>query len=501
MNAPENSPLIRFRSTGKRFPGVVALKDVTFDVRAGECHALVGENGAGKSTLGRILAGIYGPSEGVVELAGRVTRFHSPLDAQRAGIGIVHQELSFCPNLSVAENLCLAELPRRGPFVDRRALRSQAQVFLDRVGARCDVDEELGRLSTAQEQMVQIAAALATGARVIVMDEPTSSLSRAETESLFELVSDLRAEGTTILYISHRLEEIFRLCDQVTVLRDGRHVATQPVAQTTEEELVRMMIGRPLSSYFPKHTEEPPGDELLRVEGLSSPGRFRDVSFSLHAGEVLGLAGLVGAGRSEVARAIFGLDPDADGDIHLAGEQVTIARPQQAMGLGVGLVPEDRKRQGLILSMTAGENLTLPSLDRLRRFGLIQRREERELIDRYFERLHVRASGPDALAEGLSGGNQQKLVLAKWLARNCRVLIVDEPTRGVDVGAKSEIHGLIDTLAAEGNGVLLISSELPEILNLSTRIIVLRAGRIAGELSRSEATQANLMRLMAGIGH
>jgi len=499
MNVSDTPDVIRFRSITKHFPGVVALRAVTFDVRAGECHALVGENGAGKSTLGRILAGVYEPSEGTIELYGQTTRFRSPLDAQRAGVGIVHQELSFCPNLTVAENLCLGDLPRRGPFLDRRTLRSRAQSFLDRIGARCNVDEELGRLPTAQEQMVQIAAALATGARVLVMDEPTSSLSSAETDRLFALIGELRAQGTTILYISHRLDEIFRLCDRVTVLRDGQHVATRLVAETTEDELVRLMIGRALSAYFPKHTEKPPSEELLRVEHLTSPSKFHDISFSLHAGEVLGLAGLVGAGRSEVACALFGLDPEARGKVYFCGEPVTITCPKHAMGMGIGLVPEDRKRQGLIMSMTAGQNMTLPSLDQLRRMNFICRRAETEQIDRYFAQLSIRAASPDVLAEGLSGGNQQKVVLAKWLARRCRVLIVDEPTRGVDVGAKSEIHSLIDSLAAEGNAVLLISSELPEVLNLSTRILVLRAGRLVGELSRSEATQENLMRLMAGV--
>jgi len=493
------SPLIRFRSITKRFPGVVALQDVTFDVASGACHALVGENGAGKSTLGRILCGIYPPDAGEVVFDGVVRRFHSPLDAQRAGIGIVHQELASCPNLSVAENLCLAGLPRRGPLLDRRAMRQKARKFLAEVGAECDVDDELGRLPTAQVQMVQVAAALSTGARVIVMDEPTSSLSIAETQRLYGIIGRLRAGGTTILYISHRLEEIFKVCDTVTVLRDGQHVRTLPLAETNEDEVVRMMIGRPLSKYFPAHTEHEPGEELLRVERLSSPGRFRDVSFRLRAGEVLGLAGLVGSGRSEVALSIFGLDPNAAGQIHVRGQRVSIRSPQHAMARGIGLVPEDRKRQGLVLSMTSGENVSLSCLDRLSRMGFIRLRMERQIVDSYFRRLRVRAPSPDAPAAGLSGGNQQKLVLAKWLARRCRILIFDEPTRGVDVGAKSEIHSLIDELASAGRGVLLISSELPEILNLSTRIVVLRQGRIAGALSRQEATQENVMQLMAGI--
>ena len=491
---------VTFEHITKRFPGALALEDVSFGVTAGSCHALCGENGAGKSTLGKILAGLYRPDAGRVLIDGRPADFHGPEEALAAGIGIVHQELAFCENLSVAENLCLGSLPTtNGFFLSRREMYRRAEEMLAVTGAVVDVRRTVGELTIAQQQMVQIAAAIGSGARVIVFDEPTSSLSQHDAERLYELIARLRARGVTALYVSHRMEEIFALCDTVTVLRDGRHVETAPLASLDRDSLVQMMIGRRLDEYFPAHVQVTPGDELLRVERLSSPAGFRDISFTVRAGEVVGLAGLVGAGRSEIAQAIFGLDPAASGAITLHGRPATIASPQDAMRLGIGLVPEDRKRQGLVLSMTAAGNTTLATLRSLARLLFIDRRAERQVARTFFERLRVRAPGPDAPTAGLSGGNQQKLVLAKWLAARCDLLILDEPTRGVDVGAKAEIHALIDDLAEQGSGIILISSELPEILNLSTRIIVLRGGRIAGELTREAATQDAVLRLMAGV--
>ena len=458
----------------------------------------MGENGAGKSTLGKILAGIHFPDEGHIEIGGIVHHFRSPLEAQRAGIGIVHQELSFCPNLSVAENICLPNLPHRLGRVDWRQLYRKAQACLDEIGAECDLREEVGRLSAGQTQMVQIAAALATGARIFVMDEPTSSLSTAESRRLEELIGQLRRRGATILYVSHRLEEIFRFCDTVTVMRDSQHVVTTPLTRTNEAELVRLMIGRAWQKLFPGHVERTPGREFLRVEEISSPGKFRNVSFSLRSGEVLGMAGLVGAGRSEIALGVFGLDSRMSGNVFVEGRKVSVRSPGEAMDLGIGLVSEDRKKHGLVLGMDCGSNITLSSLDRLSRHGVIRLAEERAMISNLFEKLQVKAPSSQVSAQTLSGGNQQKLVLAKWLARQCRILILDEPTRGVDVGAKAEIHRLIDELASAGVAVLMISSELPEVLNLSTQVIVLRNGRVAGMLDRANATQERVMQLMAG---
>jgi ABC-type sugar transport system ATPase subunit len=500
LSAEATNPAVSFHGISKRFPGTVALQNVSFDVAAGSCHAIMGENGAGKSTLGKILAGIHQPSEGSIMMEGVERRFHSPLDAQRAGVAIVHQELLFCPNLSVAENICLSHLPGRMGRLDWPKLYQRAQTFLDQVGAECDAHEELGRLSTGQAQLIQIAAALATGAKILVMDEPTSSLSAVEAQRLEQLIRRLRQNGATIIYVSHRMGEIFRLCDAVTVMRDGQHVATMPLAQTNEQELVKLMIGRSWQKMFPEHVDRATGPERLRVENFSSPGKFQDIHFSIRSGEVLGVAGLVGSGRSEVALGIFGLDPKISGRVVVDGKESCARSPRDAMKLSIGLVSEDRKGQGLVLGMECGENITLSSLDRISCCGVIRQGNERSIIAKFLEKLRVRAASPQVLAQTLSGGNQQKLVLAKWLARDSRILILDEPTRGVDVGAKAEIHKLIDELAAAGCAILMISSELPEVLNLSTRVIVMRNGRLAGELNRAEATAEGVLKLMTGCG-
>jgi ABC-type sugar transport system ATPase subunit len=491
-------PAVRFERITRRFPGVQALSDVSLEIAAGSCHALCGENGAGKSTLGKILAGIHTPDSGRVFVHGREVHFTSPRDALAAGVGMVHQELAFCENLSVAENLCLGALPARAGLLDRRAMTDRATAMLAEIGTTLDVGRAVGSLTIAQQQMVQIAMAVSGGARIIIFDEPTSSLSQVEAERLYDLIGRLTARGVACIYVSHRMPEVFRLCDTVSILRDGQHVGTRPIAELSEHELVRMMIGRPLAEYV-SPPNAVPGDEVLRVNGLSSPGKFDDVSFSLRSGEVLGIAGLVGAGRSELAQALFGLDHVSRGEISLRGQRVRVDTPAEAISLGIGLVPEDRKRQGLVPQESALHNLSLAILRRLSRLGWLRRREERSVAQEFFDRLRVRAASLDAVVAGLSGGNQQKIVLARWLAARANVLILDEPTRGVDVGAKAEIHALIGELAARGSAILLISSELPEILTLATRIIVLRAGRLVGEVTREQATQDRLLRLMAGL--
>jgi ABC-type sugar transport system ATPase subunit len=511
MSSPDG-PAVSFRHISKRFPGARALDDVSFDVARGSCHALCGENGAGKSTLGKILAGIEIPDGGELWVGGRAVAFSDPRDALAAGIGMVHQELAFCENLSVAENLCLGDLPRRGPFVSRVETERRARSMLGSIDAPIDVRRLVGELTVAEQQMVQIAAAVGGGARVIIFDEPSSSLSQHEAEHLYALVERLKARAVTCVYVSHRMPEIFRLCDTITVLRDGRHVATRPRAELDEAQLVQLMIGRNLEDYLPggrrpraagaaparaatRETET----ELLRVDALASSRKFQDVSFRVRAGEVVGIAGLVGAGRSDIAKALFGLDPEATGRVMVDGVLLPLGSTAAAMRAGLGFVPEDRKRQGLVLGMRALANVTLPMLPSLARNGWLGAGAERALADEAFGRLGINPPDLDKTTMGLSGGNQQKLVLAKWLAARCRVLILDEPTRGVDVGAKAEIHAVISELAAEGTGVLLISSELPELVALSTRLLVLRDGRLVGELARADADQEALMRLMAGV--
>ncbi len=492
-------PFIEFSGITKRFPGVLALDGVSFTVERGTCHALIGENGAGKSTLGKILAGVHTGDGGEIRLDGQVIHPANPLAARKLGIAMVHQELAFCPNMSVAENLCLGDLPRRAGFVQRRELHARAKAMLATIGADIDPDVIIGTLSTGREQLVQIAAAVGTEAKVIVMDEPTSSLSAAETAELFKLVRELKTRGITLIYVSHRLEELFALCDNITVLRDGKHVATEKISETTPHRVVTQMIGRELLIATPHHLARELGAERLRIEALSSPGQFTDISLSVRAGEIVGIAGIVGAGRSETVQAAFGLDPHATGKITVDGKPLPLGSVDAALAAGVGLVPEDRKRQGLVLGLNCRENTALAALPALSLLGWVNRANERSLSAKYTQRLRVKAPSLESITAGLSGGNQQKIALAKWLARSCDVLLIDEPTRGVDVGAKAEIYQLLDELACEGKALLVVSSELPELIGLCRRILVMREGRLVGEVQRANFSEANLMRLMAGV--
>jgi ABC-type sugar transport system ATPase subunit len=492
-------PFLEFRQLTKRFPGVLALDSVSFSIERGTCHALIGENGAGKSTLGKILAGVYTADSGQLLLNGQPIAPSSPLAARELGIAMVHQELAFCPNLSVAENLCLGDLPRRAGFVDRPALRERARAMLATIGADIDPDTIIGTLSTGREQLVQIAAAVGTGAQIIVMDEPTSSLSAAETADLFRLIRELKSRGLTLIYVSHRMEELFALCDNITVLRDGRHIATEPIPSTTPARVVTQMIGRELRAQTPAHLARDLGPIRLAVKNLTSPGAFTDINLTVRAGEIVGLAGIVGAGRSEVVQAIFGLDRDVTGQIKLSDKVLALGSIDSALGAGLGLVPEDRKRQGLVLGLNCRENTALAALPQLSDFGWMRRTAEKALAERYAKRLRLKTPSIDAITAGLSGGNQQKIALAKWLARDCDVLLIDEPTRGVDVGAKAEIYALLDELACEGKALLVVSSELPELIGLCRRILVMREGQLAGELPRDSFSEAALMQLMAGV--
>ncbi len=487
--------MLELRDIGKRFGGAHALRGVSLCVARGTLHALVGENGAGKSTLGRIVAGSLRPDAGELLLDGAPARFRTPRDARAAGVAMVHQELAVCPGLSVAENVSLGDWPRRGPFVDRAALEARATRLLDGVGARLDVRAPLRSLSVAQEQLVQIAAALGTGARLLVLDEPTSALSEADSARLLELVERLRDGGTTILYVSHRLPEVLRLADAVSVLRDGQLVRTLPRGAFGADELVRLMVGRDVAPATA--AAHAPGEELLSVRGLASPGQFADVSFAVRAGEIVGLAGLVGAGRSELVRALFGLDPRVTGEVRVAGRPLRLRRPRAALAAGLALLPEDRQRQGLLLGWDARANWSLPRLSAFRRGPLLDRAREAREAGAALAVADVRGD-LDAPVSSLSGGNQQKVALARCLALGARVLLVVEPTRGVDVGAKAAIHARLRAEADAGRGVLLVSSELPELLALADRVLVLRGGRLGGELPRG-AREEDVLRAMAGV--
>jgi len=492
------APLLRIETVSKSFPGVKALRDVGFTVETGSVHAVVGENGAGKSTLMRIIAGVNRPDEGRLFLNDRELHLHNTHDAQRNGIGIVHQELNLAPNLSVVENICLGIEPGiGGVFVDRTAARERAAAVSRRMGVTIPLDTKVGDLSIAQQQLIEICKALVHAPRLLILDEPTSSLSETETTVLFKVVADLKADGVTMLYISHRMREVFSICDAVTVLRDGRHVRTMPLAGATPDEVVRLMVGRDLGAVARTAAARMDGETVLSVRGLTREPWYRDISFDLCRGEIVGLAGLMGAGRSETALGIFGAPPIDAGEIRVEGRPVKIGKPKEALKLGIGLVPEDRKRQGLFLGLSVGANLSLSAPFRFARRGLIDFAAERTLIDRYVRRLAVKTPSTAQAVGLLSGGNQQKVVLAKWLATDPKILIVDEPTRGVDVGAKAEIYTLMRELADEGLAILMISSDLPEILTVSDRVLVMRDGRLTGELSRDEADEEKIMALAA----
>ncbi len=492
--------LIEFSSITKHFGGTLALDGVSLSIGRGECHALMGENGAGKSTLGKILAGIHRPDAGTLLLDGTPRDFRSPADSRAAGIGIVHQELAFCPDLPVAENLLLGELPRRlGFFVDHAGLLRKARTLLEPIAPGIDPSAPMRDLSIAHRQLVQIAGAVGTGAAVLIFDEPTSSLGEAESQQLFALIRRLRSRGVTIIYISHRMPEVLDLADRISVLRDGRLAGSVSRAEAGEQDLIGMMIGRELPAQAAPPPEASAGGELLSVSALTSPGKFENVGFRLREGEVLGMAGLVGSGRSEVARALFGLDAGARGAVVLAGRDLSGASTRERMDAGMALVPEDRKGQGLALDLSCRWNFSLTILQKIKRMLFLSRPKEDAFLGKFFGALRIKASSFDADASSLSGGNQQKLVLAKWLAREARMLILDEPTRGVDVGAKSAIQSLIISLARQGLGVLLISSELPELLALSDRILVMRGGALAGEVRREQASQEILLKLMSGL--
>jgi ribose transport system ATP-binding protein len=490
----EDPPLLIMRGITKRFPGVLALHEVNFDVRAGEVHALIGENGAGKSTLMKCLSGVYQRDSGEILFKGRPVNFANARQAQEAGIVTIYQELNQIPYLSITENIFLGTEIKRGPLLNWPEMHRQARELLNRLHLDIDPRTPIARLGVGQQQMVEVAKALHYKADLIIMDEPTSALSVRETEELFTIIRQLKANGVGLVYISHHLDETFEISDRITVLRDGRHITTEPISEMDIERLIRLMVGRDLSEQFPKEIV-PRGREVLRVENLTQGNRLHNISFTLHEGEVLGIAGLVGAGRTELVRALFGADPIDSGKIFIDGQRVFINSPRDAIRHGLALLTEDRKRQGLILNMSTRENITLSVLETLTPTIFTNRRKEAELSQRYIDSMAIKTPSQDQLVVNLSGGTQQKVVLAKWMATHPRILIFDEPTRGIDVGAKVEIYKLINTLVKEGVAIIMVSSEMPEVLGMSDRIMVICEGRVTGFLTREEATQEKIMAL------
>ncbi|MFJ1647858.1 sugar ABC transporter ATP-binding protein [Streptomyces sp. NPDC088258] len=500
MNQPATgpAPVLALKDVSKSFGAVRALRDVSLRLFPGEAHALAGENGAGKSTLIKTLAGVHRPDSGEVLLDGSPVVFHGPADARDAGIAVIYQEPTLFPDLSIAENIFMGRQPRRAlGRIDHAAVRQTTEALMRRLGVELAPDRPARGLSIADQQIVEIAKALSFDARVLVMDEPTAALTGSETARLFSVVRTLRAEGVAVLFISHRLEEIFALCQRVTTLRDGRLISSRPLAGLTEDDLVRSMVGRDLGELYPKQRTTV-GETALSVRRLTREGVFHDISFEVRRGEIVALAGLVGAGRSEVAQAVFGVDRADAGQVVVDGRALPAGSPTAAMDAGLALVPEDRRQRGLVMDMSIERNIALTGLDRLGRGGLVRRALERGRAADWAVRLQLKYNRLADPVGVLSGGNQQKVVLAKWLATEPAVLIVDEPTRGIDVGTKAEVHRLLSALAAEGLAVLMISSDLPEVLGMADRVLVMREGRLTAEIPRAGATEETVMAAATG---
>ena len=489
--------VVRLRGVSKEFPGVKAVDRVDLEILPGEVHALAGENGAGKSTLMKILSQVERPTEGELQISGEKVAFHGPGYAQSLGVAMVYQEFALAPHLSVAENLFLGREPARAGFINRRSEKEKAGELLGRVGLEIDSNRLVSGLTVAEQQRLEIAKALAIEAKVLILDEPTATLAEREIEGLFEVIQELASRGIAILYISHRLDEIFRIADRVTVMRDGKVVETKPTSELTEEELVNLMVGREVGNLYPKPEAEI-GEVLLRVEGISREGVLKDCSFEVRSGEILGFAGLVGAGRTELARAVFGADPVDSGRVELEGREIQVKSPQAAIAAGIGYLTEDRKGAGLALQLGIDHNITLANVPVAMAGFLDLGAEQRVARDRS-EQLDIQAPTIKRKVQVLSGGNQQKVVVAKWLETHARALFFDEPSRGIDVGAKAEMFGLIGDLAKEGRGIVLISSYLPELLNMCDRILVMRDGRVAGVLEREEFSEERIVSLATGV--
>ena len=490
--------ILEMKNITKTFPGVKALDQVNFSLKKGEVHALLGENGAGKSTLMKVLNGIHKRDQGEIILNGEQVEFENTKEAQKAGLAIIHQELELIPDLNVAENIYLGREDRNGIFINYKKLYQKTEEVLEMLGVEIDPKAKIKDLNIGSQQMVEIAKAVSQNAEILVMDEPTSSLTNQEIEILFDLIEKLKEREIAIVYISHRLEEVFEICDRVTVLRDGQFVGEVETSETSEDQLIKMMVGRTIEDRFPKMTFNP-GEEILRVENLSVPGEIINASFSLRKGEILGVAGLMGSGRTELAKAVFGVYKEKSGDIYYRGEKLKIDSPADALDNGISYLSEDRKDEGLILGLTVADNISISVLTTILRGGtFINEAAEKELAQKYISDLNIKTPSEKQLVRNLSGGNQQKVVVSKLLSTRPEVVIFDEPTRGIDVGAKREIYNLMQELIDEGVAVLLISSELPEILNLSSRILVMHEKEIMGELDAADADQEAVMKLATG---
>tara|TARA_Y100001934_G_scaffold220558_1_gene262590 strand:+ start:325 stop:1860 length:1536 start_codon:yes stop_codon:yes gene_type:complete len=493
----QSQPLLKMTNVSKSFPGVRALADVNLDLYPGEVLALLGENGAGKSTLIKILGGVHAPDTGSIEIDGQKIQIDSPTSSQDAGVGIIFQEFNLIPALTARENIFLGQENSALSWIATSQERETARSLFERIGVQVDPSALCRDLTVAQQQVVEIAKALALKARIVVMDEPSAALTPREVEGLYGIVDELRRQGIGIIYISHRLDEIDRLADRIMVLRDGQHVGTQQADEMTRDEIIELMVGRSLANEFPDETR-PVGEVRLEVKGLSRGDAVQDVSFDVRSGEILGVAGLVGAGRTETVRLLFGADRPDSGSVTLDGQELNIKSPRQAIAHGICLLTEDRKGQGLVLGQTVQENFGLPNMRDFVRAGFIRKTEETSAFGEYIHQLQIKVTGGHQVAETLSGGNQQKVVLAKWLQRNAEVIIFDEPTRGIDVGAKYEIYLLMNQLARRGKAIIMISSELPEVLGMSDRILVMHEGHVAGCLKNEGVSQEELMKLATG---
>ncbi|HWO96554.1 MAG TPA: sugar ABC transporter ATP-binding protein [Bacillus sp. (in: firmicutes)] len=488
------SVLLEMKNIHKEFPGVKALDDVKLNIKAGEVHILLGENGAGKSTLMKVLAGVYQADKGTIHLEGKQVDIKNTKDAQKHGIGIIFQEFNLIPHLSVAENIFFGRVPRLlSSIVNRKKLFEDTARILNELQLDISPKTLVKDLGVAEQQMVEIAKALSINSKILIMDEPTAALTEQEIDKLFERIHDLKKKGVGIIYISHRLEEFARIADRVTVMRDGRYVTTVDFGQSSIDELIGLMVGRSLEDKFPKDTTIKKGSEILKIDNLSTKDKLKNVSFSLRAGEVLGISGLMGAGRTELARAIFGADPILEGQIYIDGEKVKINSPREAIEKGISYLSEDRKKNGVALNLSVRENMTMANLKAVSKGGVINQKEEANKAEEFIKSLNIKTPSMEQKVKFLSGGNQQKVIIAKWLHTKTKIFIFDEPTRGIDVGAKIEVYQLINKLAREGNAVMMISSEMPEVLGLSDRILVMNEGKCTAILDRKEATQEKVM--------